>query len=163
MVSSVGFNPDSKKTQATIETASVTPSTSSEMTIDNGKSPATAEAGNRAANAFIRPAPVYTAGTIVKYGFDLARVSFELVLDAAASTVENAPTEVFVPPLHFPKDQMDVTVSGGKWEYDEPSRVLRWWHNKGQQRMKIVGVKPLGADTGDGDFPAQLCDKCAVM
>lgn len=163
VVSSVGYTPDSK-TQATIETVSVTPTTSSEMTISNSKNSTVTVAGNRAAHAFIRPAPVYTAGIIVRYGFDLTRVTFELELDAAESTAENTPTEIFVPPLHFPRDEMTVTISGGKWEYDEPSKVLKWWHNEGEQKIKIVGIKALGVEVEDGDFVPQLCDKvCAVM
>lgn len=161
VASSVGLSPDSK-TRATIETEPVTPTTCSEMTV-NARGSTFTVAGNRAANAFIRPAPVYTAGTIVKYGFDLTRVIFELELDAAESTAENAPTEIFIPPLHFPKDQMTVTISGGKWEYGELNKILKWWHNEGEQKIKIVGVKAFGTEVEE-DFAPQLCDKvCAVM
>ena len=134
------------------------------MTTDVARKPTVTVAGNRAAEAFIRPAPVYTAGTLLKYGFDLARVTFELKLEATESTKENAPTEIFVPPLHFPKDQMSVTVSGGKWEYNEQTRILKWWHNEGEQSIKIVGVKTLTIEVEDDSLGLQICDKiCSVM
>lgn len=163
-VSAAEFNPDGK-TQAAIETASMAPSfASSEMTADPSRQPSITVAGNRAAEAFIRPAPIYTVGTLLKYGFDLARVTFELKLEAGQSTEDSAPTEIFVPPLHFPKDQISVTVSGGKWEYNEQTRVLKWWHNEGEQSIKIVGVKTLSVDAEDENTALQLCDKvCLVM
>lgn len=158
------MEPDGKS-QTMIETASVAPSASSaEMTTDTAKKSNVTVAGNRAAEAFIRPAPIYIAGIILKYGFDLARVTFELKLEAPESTKENAPTEIFIPPLHFPKDQMSVTLSGGKWEYNEQSRTLRWWHNEGEQTIKIVGVKILATEVEDDNLALQLCDKvCSVM
>lgn len=163
-VSAAEFNPDGK-TQAMIETASIAPSSaSSEMTADPARQPSITVAGNRAAEAFIRPAPIYTAGTLLKYGFDLARVTFELRLEAGQPTQESAPTEIFVPPLHFPKDQMSVTATGGKWEYNEQTRILKWWHNEGEQSIKIVGVKTLSVEVEDDNLALQLCDKvCSVM
>lgn len=147
-----------------IETASLAPTTSSDMSTDAARKPSISASGNRAAEAFIRPAPIHTAGTILKYGFDLSRATFELKLEAAESTKENAPTEIFVPPLHFPKDQMSVTVSGGKWEYNELTRTLKWWHNEGEQSIKIVGVKMLSTEVKDDNLGLQMCDKvCSVM
>ncbi|RPB23048.1 glycoside hydrolase [Terfezia boudieri ATCC MYA-4762] len=163
-VSAAEFNPDGK-TQAMIETSSIAPSSaSSEMTADPARQPSITVAGNRAAEAFIRPAPIYTAGTLVKYGFDLARVTFELKLEAGQSTQESSPTEIFVPPLHFPKDQMSVTTSGGKWEYNEQTRILKWWHNEAEQSIKIVGVKPLSVEVENDNLALQLCGNgCSVV
>lgn len=163
-VSAAKLSPDGK-TQGIPETASIAPSfASSEMTTNSTRPQSITIAGNRAAEAFIRPAPIYTVGTLLKYGFDLARVTFELKLEAEESTKENAPTEIFVPPLHFPKDQMSVTVSDGKWEYNEQSRILKWWHDKGQQTIKIVGVKTLSVEVEDENLALQLCDKvCSIM
>jgi len=159
-LSSAEFNPGSKA-QSMVEIASVAPTTSSEMTLDPTKKPFITVAGNRAAPAFVRPAPIRIAGVIIKYGFDLAQVTFELTLEATESTKGNAPTEIFVPPLHFPKDQMSVTVSGGKWEYNEPERTLKWWHNEGEQNIKIIGVK---MEVENDNLALQLCDKvCTVI
>ena len=151
------------KYQDSMETASLN-NTVSEMSTEAAKKVIATVAGNRAAEAFIRPAPIYTAGRILKYGFDLAKVVFQLTLEASESTKENAPTEVFVPQLHFPKDKLSVTVSGGKWEYNHIDNILRWWHNEGEQNIKIQGVKVLNVEVEDTNIGLQLCDKvCSVM
>ncbi|KAF8476048.1 glycoside hydrolase superfamily [Kalaharituber pfeilii] len=162
VLSSASLDTDGKS-QEIIETVSLNRS-NSEMAATPTKKSTISVAGSRAAEAFIRPAPVYTAGRIMKYGFDLSRVTFELKLDAAESTQENAPTEIFVPPLHFPKNLMTVKVSGGKYEYDEQTRILKWWHNEGEQSIKIVGVNTLSVEVENQNIALHLCDKaCAVM
>ncbi|KAG0634791.1 glycoside hydrolase superfamily [Tuber brumale] len=123
-------------------------------------------AGSRAAEAFVRPSPVYTAGTIVESGFTLSSATFDLKLVAGKSTEETTPTEMFVPPFHFPKDGTAVTVSGGKWEYDIERSVLRWWHAEGEQWIKITGVGRMSADYDDEGY-AETCKRnyraCIVM
>ncbi|KAA8909786.1 glycoside hydrolase superfamily [Sphaerosporella brunnea] len=105
----------------------------------------------RAAEAFVRPSSVYTNGIIIEASFDLAKVTFRLKLVAAKATDESWPTEMFVPPFHFPKGETEVEVSGGKWEYDAERSVLRWWHMEGEQEIKVKGVgrrKIWGEDEG---------------
>jgi len=123
-------------------------------------------AGSRAAEAFVRPSPVYTAGTIAESGFTLSSATFDLKLVAGKSTEETAPTEIFVPPFHFPRDDTTVTVSGGKWEYDVERSVLRWWHAEGEQWIKIIGTKRMSADYDDEGY-AETCQRnyraCVVM
>jgi hypothetical protein len=105
----------------------------------------------RAAEAFVRPSPVYTNGIIIESGFDLAKVTFRLKLAADKATDEAWPTEMFMPPFHFPKAETEVEVSGGKWEYDDERNVLRWWHMEGEQEIKVKGVgrrKIWGEDEG---------------
>jgi len=94
----------------------------------------------RAAEAFVRPSPVYTNGTIIESGFDLNKVTFALKLAAGKATDEAWPTEMFMPPFHFPKDETEVVVTGGKWEYDSERSVLRWWHMEGEQAIRVKGV-----------------------
>lgn len=135
------------------------------MTTDITKKPMTIKfAGNRAAESFIRPAPFYTCGTILKYGFNLAKATFELKLEAQESTKDHAPTVIFVPPLHFPREQMKVIVSGGKWDYEEQTGFLKWWHNEGEQSIKIIGVKLSSTEVERDNLPLQWCDKvCCLM
>ena len=94
----------------------------------------------RAYEAFVRPSAVYTQGIVVESGFDLANVTFRLKLAAGRATDEAYPTEMFIPPFHFPKEHTEVEVSGGKWEYDDASSVLRWWHMEGEQEITVKGV-----------------------
>ena len=156
-------------------TTSATPN-GSFMSLDMSKQkakatapPNTTVAGSRAAEAFIRAAPIYTNGKIIKYGFDLAKATFELKLEAEGATKEEAPTEVFVPKLHFPREGTKVTVSGGRTEFVDDGKgnggnVLRWWHNEGEQTIKIVGVKTMDVEVEDTNLALQLCDKaCSVM
>ncbi|KAI5806213.1 glycoside hydrolase superfamily [Geopyxis carbonaria] len=121
----------------------------------------------RAAEAFVRPSPVYTAGTIIASGFDLAKTTFTLKLAAQRATDEAAPTELFVPPFHFPKDDTQVEVSGGKWEYDADRSVLRWWHNEGEQEIVVRGVGRRkiwgGEEEGYFEMFARNYGQCSVM
>lgn len=94
----------------------------------------------RAAEAFVRPSTVYTNGLIISSGFDLANITFTLKLATDKPTDEAFPTEMFMPRFHFPKNETEVEVSGGKWEYDDERSVLRWWHNEGEQEIKVRGV-----------------------
>ncbi|KAH6891070.1 glycoside hydrolase superfamily [Thelonectria olida] len=102
--------------------------------------------GYRAAEAYIRPTPTVVAGNIVSSGFDLRGCTFELKLFAPKNASDDAPTVVFLPEYHFPKDQCDVAVSSGKWEIstddDEGTTLqrLKWWHFEGDQSIKISGV-----------------------
>lgn len=102
--------------------------------------------GYRAAEAFIRPTPTLVAGNVLSSGFDMRKAVYELKVSAPKVAAEDAPTIVFLPEYHFPKDNFDVTVSGGKWEIsfdDEDGTLLqrlRWWHPDGEQHLTITGV-----------------------
>lgn len=85
--------------------------------------------GYRAAEAVVRPSPVYVAGDLGEYGFDLRRCEFSLKVvgwepaaatgasdDNGVSGLNKQPTTVFLPEFHFPRDRCEVTVSSGKWE-----------------------------------------------
>lgn len=132
----------------------------SSITPSSNTPPRISVAGNRAAEAFIRPAPIKIAGRLIKYGFDLNKVIFEMSIEASKSTDADAPTEVFVPQLHFPSEMMKVEVSGGKYEYDTESAVLKWWHQEGEQKVKITSVK---AALTEGQANGEVCDQCNIM
>jgi hypothetical protein len=103
--------------------------------------------GFRAAEAFVRPSAIYTAGDLSKSGFDLRNCTFTLSLIATKVATEDAPTEIFLPDFHFPASHTVVSVSSGKWviqsdeERSSTVQRLRWWHGGGDQRIKIQGVK----------------------
>ena len=121
----------------------------------------------RAAEAFVRPAPVHTAGTVLEYGFDLSNVTFTLKLMADKATDPETPTEMFMPPFHFPEEETEVKVSGGKWEYDAERSVLRWWHNEGEQDIKVVGIGRRkiwgGDDEGYVETMTRNYGNCLIM
>jgi len=120
-----------------------TPSISSEP----GKAPETADTpGYRAAEAFIRPSPVYVSGIAKEYGFDLRSCTFSLKVEAEASTSHDAPTVIFLPEFHYPAESCTVEVSSGKWEINSEDphcpylQRLLWWHAEGTQSLKVQGL-----------------------
>ncbi|RYO77205.1 hypothetical protein DL764_010231 [Monosporascus ibericus] len=120
-------------------------------------------AGYRAAEAYVRPAPIYTNGFITDYVFDLKKCEFTLDLEATKLPSEDLPTVIFLPDYHFPQEQCTVMVSGGKWEIstDDEERVLvqklRWWHSDGPQSLKITGlVRPRNALAGSTEEAGYL-------
>nr|POE96961.1 putative glycosyl hydrolase [Quercus suber] len=93
---------------------------------------ATEVPGYRAAEAYVRPTPIATHGTIISFGFDLKNCTFTLALSATGATPHETPTEIFLPDFHFPRGQTSVEVTGGKWtiQVDEviegsPQQIMR--------------------------------------
>lgn len=131
-------------TPATLKQALSNPSISSESARPSPE--LTLAPGYRAAEAFVRPAPVSVAGTVTHYGFDLKKCEFTLKIAAPAPAADDRPTVVFLPDFHYPKDVCVVDVTSGKWEIgagdDEGAIVqrLRWWHGAGEQSLVITGL-----------------------
>ena len=137
--------------------------------------------GLRAAEAFVRPAPIGINGTMTNYGFDLKNCEFHLEIRGTAPRDDEQPTTVFLPEYHFPKEQCTVEVSGGKWEIstDDDERAwvqkIRWWHGDGKQTMRVKGlVRPhnsLAAGSAEEAGYLEQCqqsygigvEKCSVM
>jgi hypothetical protein len=130
--------------------------------------------GLRAAEAFIRPTPIFTHGDLLTHGFDLRNCVFKLTLSASSSTREEAPTTVFLPEFHFPTDQTAVEVSGGKWTITSEEingaiqQTLRWWHAEGDQTMTVKGVVrkqggALGTEEDEGYLRQCQKQACVVM
>jgi hypothetical protein len=148
-----------------------TPSISSKMT----DAPELTNApGFRAAEAYVRPAPIETVGKIINYGFDLRNCIFTLRLQAPKAGSEDQPTEIFLPEFHFPKDKCEVEVSSGKWTIstdDEDGGLiqkLRWWHVEGEHSIQVTGVRRsqntmLGREDEEGYLDQCQPSKCNVM
>ncbi|KAI9800228.1 MAG: hypothetical protein M1825_004212 [Sarcosagium campestre] len=139
------------------------------ITSDTAPTPAylSNKGGFRAAEAYVRPTPLATAGSIQEFGFDLRRCIFNLSLIAATSPQDAAPTEIFLPEFHFPEAQTTVEVSGGKWSIsiDEEGagtiRKLRWWHGEGAQSLKIQGaMRRPGIAIGKEEEEESFVGKC---
>ncbi|EER44564.1 glycosyl hydrolase [Histoplasma capsulatum H143] len=130
--------------------------------------------GFRAAEAFIRPSPFATHGSIKEYGFDLRNCLFTLSLSADTATTEAAPSIIYLPEWHYPKMNTEVAVSGGKWAIDVQEvgsgtmQMLKWWHAEGDQNIKIQGLKRKAAtvpDTSEDEGYLEQCQRnsCSVM
>jgi len=131
------------------------------------------KAGFRAGEAFVRPTPMATFGTVKSFGFDLKNCTFHLSLTAPNVTPEDAPTEVYLPEFHFPSGGTTVETSGGKWTISTDERdgglmqKLRWWHAQGEQQMTVKGVKRKAGGAivqqDDDSYIEQYRNNCAVM
>ncbi|GAB7365833.1 hypothetical protein MBLNU230_g7165t1 [Neophaeotheca triangularis] len=137
--------------------------------------------GYRAAEAYVRPTPIATAGDILDYGFNLRNCVFTLQLSCKNPAPADAPTEIFLPGFHFPADKLSVTTSGGKWSLsaDEGEgeakglqQVLKWWHPAGQElKLEVSGVKRrvgmvMGREEEEPGYLqqyVQMGKSCAVM
>ncbi|MGA2613471.1 MAG: cellulase family glycosylhydrolase [Spirochaetia bacterium] len=81
--------------------------------------------GGRALRAFVRPYPRATAGEIVRMRFDMRRRVFELVL--RHNPLVNAPTEIFVPRLQYPRG-FHARVSDGVVVPRPECQILEYHH-----------------------------------
>lgn len=83
------------------------------------------EDGARAADAVIRPYPMAIAGELLRYSFERSSRTFEMVFRHSGTT---APTQIFVPELHYPHGP-HVSVSDGRYELDAAAQRLDWFHD----------------------------------
>ncbi|KAJ5475487.1 glycosyl hydrolase [Penicillium diatomitis] len=129
----------------------------------------------RAAEAYIRPSPIYVSGSLTSHVFDLRNCMFTMTLTTDVATKSDAPTEIYLPEFHFPASKIVVAVSGGKWQIDyqeiQSIRVprLQWWHAEGEQSIKIEGIKrkpgELNTSSSDEGSYLERCEKgdCRLM
>ncbi len=108
-----------------------------------------------------------TVGNVISYGFDLRNCTFTLELESADAATEEVSTEVFLPEYHFPKDNIAVEVSSGKWTVkvddadDGVIQVLKWQHEKGRQSLTVKGVKRRqGTSLGQGEPAPGYMEQC---
>ncbi|KAJ1325960.1 glycoside hydrolase family 5 C-terminal domain-containing protein [Microdochium nivale] len=154
-------NSETSVTPANLKRTLTNPSISSERSSPNPE--LTNAPGYRAADAYVRPAPIYINGTIIDYVFDLRNCQFTLNVEGTKMLSDETPTVVFLPEWHFPKEQCTVEVSGGKWEIstDDEERALvqklRWWHSDGKQTLRIKGlVRPRSTLAGTSEEAGYL-------
>lgn len=81
----------------------------------------------RDVSAVVRPYPRAIAGTLIRYGFDLATKRFELEVDADGTS------ELFVPELHYPRGVN--CVAAGETRH-EGQRLT--WTTTGRQRLVLT-------------------------
>ncbi len=159
-------------TPATMKDALKSPSISSERTRTPDE--LWAKPSFRAAEAYVRPSPIFTNGKLLKYGFDLKNCTFTMSLDAAKPVIEEYPTEIYLPEYHFGQNDTTVDVSGGKWTLDADDfdggtvQILRWWHGVGEQNITVKGVRRRQGIDGNSDDEVGYLEQyrrslCSVM
>lgn len=120
----------------------------------------------RAAEAYVRPYPIATHGDLVSYGFDLKSCTFEMTATAAENAREDAPTEVFLPDYHFPQEATEVTISSGRYNVGQQEvigvavQVLRWWPERGEQKLRVKGSTQRAGMQMGGDEDGTWLDRC---
>lgn len=102
--------------------------------LDQRHDPADINSGGRALKQVVRPYPAATAGTPVSIRFDPASGDFEYRFKADPSI--QAPTEIFVPQLHYPKGY-DVEVANARYETKPGSSRLLVSGAQGDVVVKI--------------------------
>lgn len=84
------------------------------------------DAGGRALAGFCRPRVRHAAGRPTTMRFDPAAGSFTLTIESDPAVAIHAPTELYVPEIHFPADATTATVSHGTTE--RTAQRLTWHH-----------------------------------
>lgn len=91
--------------------------------------------GGRALKAAIRPYPYKVAGEPMEYFFDMEAKEFYLKFNADKSIT--APTEIFIPRLHFGKG-FEVLSSQGKLVFDKESDLLMFYSEKSGENVLVI-------------------------
>jgi hypothetical protein len=90
---------------------------------DDQKDPRDLDSGGRGTQAFVRPHVRHAAGRPLRMEFARATGVFELEIESDPSV--QAPTEIFVPRLHYPRGPR-VEVSAGRFTHDGGRQILKW-------------------------------------
>ncbi len=98
------------------------------------------DSGGRALPACVRPYARCTAGEPLRMSFDLRSRTFEL--EFRHDPAVTAPTEIFLPRLHYPHGGV-VQVSDGEYELREAEQMLIYRHSPAQTLHSLM-VRPVG-------------------
>jgi hypothetical protein len=92
------------------------------------------DSGARGLSGFSRPYPMATAGTPVALRFAGGTMTYTFVADPQL----RVPTEIFLPPAHYPAD-VTVTVTAGTWRRERDRLLI---HTRGARDDVTVTVAP---------------------
>lgn len=107
---------------------------------DQQRDAAELDSGGRALEACVRPYARCTAGEPLRMRFDLRSRTFEL--EFRHDPAVKAPTEIYLPRLHYPRGCV-VQVSDGDYELIDAEQMLIYRHSSGQLLHTLV-VRPAG-------------------
>jgi hypothetical protein len=105
------------------------------FSVDQQVDPKDLDSGGRALEALVRPYPRAVAGTLVRYGFDRRRRRFELVF--RSDPLVDAPTELFVPRLHYPHG-VEVHSFDGRFHHEPSAQKLELWPSSRSAEHRVV-------------------------
>ncbi|HTX72331.1 MAG TPA: cellulase family glycosylhydrolase [Rectinemataceae bacterium] len=92
------------------------------------------DAGGRALRGFVRPYAMATAGELTEMRFSLR--SGEFLLRYRPDGAVSAPTEVFLPKLHYPRG-CRIEAIGARYEHDEEASLVRVWAADGTKEVLL--------------------------
>jgi hypothetical protein len=96
--------------------------------------------GGRALEAAVRPYPCRVAGEPLSLAFDLKSKTFEFTFRHAGEV--EAPTELFVPELQYPRGYT-VEVSDGTFEAGRAPQTLLYRHTR-EREVHSLRLRPKG-------------------
>lgn len=105
---------------------------------DQQANPDDINSGGRALDAFVRPYAAFTGGELQQMSFDLETKMFRMTF--AADSKIDAPTLIYVPNYHYPKE-ISVEVTNGRFEYDRVSQQLKYFPEGSDSEHTII-IKP---------------------
>lgn len=106
---------------------------------DQQADPEEIHSGGRALAAAVRPYAVATAGEPLRMGFDIKRRLFEF--EFRHDSAVKAPTEIFVPNLHYPGG-VQVELSDGSYALDRQAQILTVRHSL-ERPVHTVRLRPV--------------------
>ncbi len=101
---------------------------------DQQRDPRDPDSGGRALEAAVRPYARAVAGEPLRMSFDMR--SREFVLEFRHDARATAPTEIFLPRLHYPRGAR-VEVSDGTYEVREREQVLVYRHGESRENHAV--------------------------
>jgi len=102
---------------------------------DQQANPADLNSGGRALSAAVRPYAARIAGELLEMSFDSQRKVFRLVFRHDPQI--SAPTEIFLPNLHYPAG-VQVEVSDGRWKHHPEHQALIYAHTSERDTHTLV-------------------------
>ena len=102
---------------------------------DQQANPADLNSGGRALSAAVRPYAARIAGELLEMSFDSQRKVFRLVFRHDPQI--SAPTEIFLPNLHYPAG-VQVEVSDGRWKHHPEHQALIYAHTNERDTHTLV-------------------------
>jgi hypothetical protein len=105
---------------------------------DQQRGPGNPDSGGRALEAVVRPYARAVAGELLRMSFDLR--AREFVLEFRHDQRATAPTEIFLPRLHYPHGAR-VEVTDGTFEVRTAEQLLVYRHG-GERPTHVVKVRP---------------------
>ncbi len=104
------------------------------FSLDDRHDPEDPDSGGRALEAAVRPYPRAVAGIPLHYAYAYRRRQF--VLRFRHDPAVTAPTEIFVPRLHYPRG-CRVQVSDGHYAWAEADTVLLYYHSADRAEHEV--------------------------